>query len=165
MIGRVLASGVTLSGSKVELCEFGAAVAPGEGSTWDDWGPTPLDEPPRALARLLVVVDGVPAGTVSWHLVSYGPTVGSQAWNIGIGLADSARGHGVGPVAQRLLAGWLLDTTDLFRIEASTDVGNLPEQKALSRAGFTREGVARSAQLRADGRHDLYLYSFLRSDR
>ena len=165
MIGPVMASGPTPSGSMVELCEFGDVIAPGEGSAWDDWGPTLRDEPPRALARLLVVLDGVPAGTVSWHLVSYGATIGSQAWNIGIGLADSARGHGVGPVAQWLLACWLLDTTELFRIEASTDVGNFPEQKALSRAGFTREGVARSAQLRADGRHDLYTYSFLRSDR
>jgi RimJ/RimL family protein N-acetyltransferase len=165
MIGPVLASGATPSGSKVELCEFGDAVSPAEGSTWDDWGSTTRDGPPRALARLLVVRDGVPAGSVSWHLVSYGATIGSQAWNIGIGLADSARGNGVGTVAQRLLACWLLDTTELFRIEASTDVGNLPEQYALSRAGFTCEGVARSAQLRADGRHDLYVYSFLRSDR
>ena len=74
------------------------------------------------------------------------------------------RGHGVGTVAQRLLARWLLATTHVERIEASTDVTNVAEQKSLERAGFTREGVLRSAQKRADGRHDLVAYSILPGD-
>jgi RimJ/RimL family protein N-acetyltransferase len=104
------------------------------------------------------------AGTVSWHLVMYGPNHGSHAWNIGIALSETARGHGVGATAQRLLAEWLLRTTDLDRVEASTDIANNAEQRSLEGAGFTREGVLRSAQERADGRHDLYSYSLLRTD-
>ena len=96
--------------------------------------------------------------------MAYGPNPGSHAWNIGIGLAPASRGHGVGAVAQRLLAEWLLATTATSRIEASTDVANIAEQKALERAGFVREGTLRSAQRRADGRHDLYGYSLLRTD-
>lgn len=116
--------------------------------------------------RLLVVRNDTrePVGFVSWHRVHHGPNRGSRAWNIGINLEPAARGKGFGVEAQRLLAEHLLETTDVDRIEASTDVDNVAEQRALEKAGFTREGVLRGAQERAGARHDLYLYSLLRSD-
>ena len=101
---------------------------------------------------------------MSWHQEAYGPTVGSFAWNIGIGLAETCRGHGVGSVAQRLVAEWLFASTPLDRVEASTDVDNVAERRSLEKAGFTLEGVLRGAQARADGVHDLVGYSLLRSD-
>jgi len=132
-------------------------------SHWDDWGqrdaPAPTD-----LGRLVVELDGVAVGDVSWHSVWYGPNSGSRALNIGISLAESARGHGVGSRAQRLLVEHLFATTNVDRVEASTDVTNVAEQRALEKAGFVREGLLRSAQSRADGRHDLVSYSFLRPD-
>jgi len=108
--------------------------------------------------------DEVIVGTMSWHDTWYGPTAGSQAWNIGIGLAPTARGRGVGSLAQRLLAEHLFTSTFVTRVEASTDVLNIAEQRALERAGFTREGILRQAQQREDGWHDLVSYSILRSD-
>ena len=42
---------------------------------------------------------------------------------------------------------------------------NLAEQRALERAGFTREGVLRQAQFRDGGFRDMVLYSRLRGDR
>ena len=42
-----------------------------------------------------------------------------------------------------------------MRIEAETDVENLGAQRALEKAGFTREGVLRSAQWQRGGWHDL----------
>ena len=132
-------------------------------SPWDDWGVR--DGPrPAELERMVVELDGVPVGVVSWHAVWYGPNSGSRALNIGISLAASARGRGVGSRAQRLLVEHLFATTDVIRVEASTDVANVAEQRALEKAGFSREGVLRAAQARADGRHDLVSYSFLRSD-
>ena len=123
-------------------------------------GPRPTD-----LGRLVVELDGVAVGDVSWHSVWYGPNSGSRALNIGISLAAAARGKGVGSRAQRMLAAHLFATTDVDRVEASTDVANVAEQRALEKAGFSREGVLRSAQARADGRHDLVSYSILRTDR
>ena len=166
----VKAHGWTPSGLRVELVDWDETRVVRVQSEYDAW---PEDEerdpPPPRLGRLIVDLtdaDGVTgfAGYVSWHLVTYGPNPGSHAWNIGIELAEAARGHGVGTVAQRLLARWLLATTHVERIEASTDVTNIAEQKSLERAGFTREGVLRSAQKRADGRHDLYGYSILPAD-
>jgi RimJ/RimL family protein N-acetyltransferase len=110
------------------------------------------------------VSDGRAVGTVSWHQVGYGPTDASRAWNIGIALIPDARGQGLGPEAHRLLAAELFATTDVDRVEASTDVENVAEQRALEKAGFVREGIQRGAQFRAGARHDLVTYSRLRTD-
>jgi RimJ/RimL family protein N-acetyltransferase len=83
---------------------------------------------------------------------------------MGISLVPEARGHGHGSEAQRQLADYLFATTDANRVEASTDVENLAEQRSLEKAGFQREGVQRGAQFRAGEYHDLVVYSRLRDD-
>lgn len=110
------------------------------------------------------VADGQPIGTVGWHEVHYGPPPKSRAWNIGISLIPEARGQGYGAMAQRQLADYLFETTDANRVEASTDVENLAEQRSLEKAGFIREGTQRGAQFRAGSHHDLITYARLRSD-
>jgi RimJ/RimL family protein N-acetyltransferase len=111
-----------------------------------------------------LVADGRPIGTVSWHEAHYGPGPGSRAWNIGIALIPEGRGQGYGPIAQRMLADHLFKTTDANRVEAQTDVENLPEQRALEKAGFAREGIARGSQFRAGAYHDLVTFALLRGD-
>ena len=108
--------------------------------------------------------DGEPIGSVSWHRVTYGPNEGSHAWNMGISLLPAARGQGFGSEAQRLLADFLFATTAVDRVEASTDVENIAEQRALEKAGYVREGIIRGAQYRPSGRHDLVNYARLRTD-
>ena len=103
-------------------------------------------------------------GTVGWHRVNYGPSPESDAWNIGIELRPEHRGQGLGTDAQRALAAFLFDAYDLNRVEASTDVENLAEQRSLEKAGYVREGVQRGAQFRAGSHHDLVTYSRLRDD-
>jgi RimJ/RimL family protein N-acetyltransferase len=114
--------------------------------------------------RLLVVraEDGMPVGDVSFHRVRYGAY--SPAMNIGIGVAQEHRGQGFGSEAQRLLADYLLAAFSIGRVEASTDIENIPEQRALERAGFTREGVARKASWRAGAWHDMVVYSRVQGD-
>ncbi len=126
------------------------------------------DERPMPLQvqayRLVIMAGDEVLGNVSWHAVSYGPNFGSVAWNLGIGLLPAARGRGAGAEAVRLLVRHLFETTEVDRLEASTDVTNVPAQRTLERAGFTREGVLRGAQERAGVRHDLVGYSLLRTD-
>ncbi|MEO8207633.1 MAG: GNAT family protein [Chloroflexota bacterium] len=110
------------------------------------------------------IADDTPIGAVGWHEVRFGPNTPSTAWNFGIELIPDARGQGYGTEAQRLLAAWLFEWTTFNRIEASTDVTNLAEQRSLEKAGFTREGVVRGAQFRAGAYHDLVVYSRLRDD-
>lgn len=134
-------------------------VRPDESSEWDDWDDDmiPDDEQPRR-HRAVVVVDGEIVGTMSWSAVLYGPTWGSRAWLMGIGLAPHARGRGIGTLAQRMLSDHLLESA--HRVEASTDVANTPEQRSLEKAGFVREGTLHGAQYRRDGQHhDLVMYA------
>ncbi len=105
-----------------------------------------------------------PIGTVSWRQSRYGPNPETAAWNIGIALIPEGRGHGFGGEAQRLLADHLFETTPVNRIEASTDIENHAEQRALEKAGFGREGVLRGAQYRAGAWHDLVSYAVTRND-
>lgn len=116
--------------------------------------------------RLLVerLDDKMVIGDVSWHPVLYGPGEQSRALNIGVALYPDARGQGFGTEAQRLLAELLLEVFAIERVEASTDIDNVAEQRSLAKAGFTREGVIRRAQYRAGSYHDLIGYSFVRED-
>jgi hypothetical protein len=128
-----------------------------------DVDPRPPPAWPSQISWLTIVEDGVPVGGISYRPASYGGTVGCLAWNVGIGLVPEARGRGIGSTAQRLLGEFLFATTELDRVEATTDVDNLAEQRALAKAGFTREGVTRGAQLRGGIRRDVVHYGLLRS--
>ena len=141
-------------------------------SPYEDWsGPAaPGDDGARLPAPAgggeLVVADAAddPLGTVSWHAVLHGPNRGSQALDIGISLRPFAQGQGHGSRAQRMLWQYLFATTPVHRVQASTDVTNVAEQRSLERAGFVREGVLRGAQWRQGGWHDLVSYARLRGD-
>lgn len=130
---------------------------------YDDWGPLAAEaqavQHRRWLLELTTLAGEVlPVGDMSAHAVWHGPTPGSRCLNIGISLAEEFRGHGVGGAAQALLAAEL-HREGIVRVEASTDVTNVAEQRALAKAGFAYEGTLRSAQERRDGRHDLQLWS------
>ncbi len=111
---------------------------------------------------LAVVVEGEAVGSVSWHRVGTGPL--SFTWNIGIGLLTGAQGKGYGTAAQRALVEYLFDYTQAHRVEAHTETENLAEQRALEKAGFTREGVVRGAAFRAGRWRDMVACSVLRTD-
>jgi RimJ/RimL family protein N-acetyltransferase len=110
------------------------------------------------------IPDGTLIGSMSWSPVVHGPSAACRALNIGISLFPDHRGKGYGSAAQRLLADYLFSTRLVERLEASTDVDNIAEQRALEKAGFSREGVMRHAQFRAGEWRDVVLYSRLRSD-
>jgi aminoglycoside 6'-N-acetyltransferase len=107
---------------------------------------------------------GEPVGTVSWRPSMYGPPPESRAWQLGISLVPAGRGRGYGPEALRLVTEYLFETTDANRVEGQTDIENIAGQRALERAGFVREGVARGSQWRRGAYHDLVVYSRLRGE-
>lgn len=115
---------------------------------------------------LLVVVtpDGEVVGKVGYHQRLHAPSEGSRAYNIGISLVAGQRGKGYGSEAQKLLAAYLFATYPIARVEATTDIDNLREQRALEKAGFSREGVLRKACWRAGDWHDMVMYSKLRGE-
>jgi RimJ/RimL family protein N-acetyltransferase len=103
-------------------------------------------------------------GDVSWRTASNGPPPFGDCWQIGIWLAPEARGQGHGSAAQRQIVDYLFANSTMERVEAGTEAGNVGEQKALEKAGFTREGVLRRACLRGDEYRDMVVYSKLRGE-
>jgi RimJ/RimL family protein N-acetyltransferase len=114
------------------------------------------------LGILMVARGDERLGFVTWYKVPATP--GYYYWNIGIALLPDARGQGHGTQAQRLLAQYLFAHTTAQRIEAATETGNVAEQRALEKAGFTREGVHRATGWRDGAYRDGVWYSMLRSD-
>jgi RimJ/RimL family protein N-acetyltransferase len=111
---------------------------------------------------LMVVRGPEPVGFVGWRQVSTGPI--SHCWELGIALVPEARGQGVGTQAQRLVVRYLFAHTQVNRVQAGTEITNVAEQRALEKAGFTREGVLRGAAFRDGCWHDGVLYSVLRAE-
>jgi RimJ/RimL family protein N-acetyltransferase len=151
-------------------------MTPDGGGEYNYFGMTPVGSAAEDLAagrlspieRRMLVAELSPEretiGVVTWHEVRHGPNPESGAWNIGIALLPEARGRGFGGPVQRQLAERLFATSEVNRVEATVDVENGREQRALQKAGFTREGVLRGAQNRLGRWHDLVLYSLLRAD-
>jgi RimJ/RimL family protein N-acetyltransferase len=112
---------------------------------------------------MLIVAKGAESlGLMNWR--KHRTTRVSYCWEIGIALAPEARGRGYGTQAHRLLAAYLFAHTLVNRVEAVTEAGNIAEQRALEKAGFTREGVLRGGGFR-DGRWvDGVIYSILRAE-
>ena len=111
---------------------------------------------------LMVSLDGERIGFVAWRRRQMART--SFCWNVGIALAPENRGQGYGTAAQLLLVRYLFAHSQVNRIEAGTEVTNLAEQRALEKAGFTREGIARGAAFQNGRWHDAVIYSVLRAE-
>lgn len=140
---------------------------PKSASEYSDWGDIDPRSANSEMERWLIVFDDagddVVVGDMTAMPIWFGATRGSMAISIGIDVVPQHRGQGIGTQAQRLLAG-LIHDRGITRVQASTDVTNIPEQRALAKAGFTFEGVMRGAQVRASGRHDLQVWSHLQGE-
>lgn len=108
--------------------------------------------------------DGTLVGEVGYFRVMNGPPPNGYAWNVGIWMLPEHRGKGHGANAQRLMAAYLFEHTYLERVEAGTELDNIAEQRALEKAGFTREGVLRHACFRGGEWRDMVVYSKLRGE-
>jgi RimJ/RimL family protein N-acetyltransferase len=111
---------------------------------------------------LMAALGPRPLGFVSWR--RHQAAVAAFYWEIGIALLPEARGAGHGTQAQRLLARYLFAHTTAHRIVASTEVDNGAERRALEKAGFTAEGIARGVGWRDGQWRDGVTYSLLRTD-
>ena len=113
--------------------------------------------------QLIVIANGHAAGFVAWRAFVYYRDE-HACWNIGITLLPEWRGRGVGSEAQRQLADYLFTYTPVVRNEAGTLPENVAEQRALERAGFTREGTLRRIAFGHGRWCDNVVYSRVRTD-
>jgi RimJ/RimL family protein N-acetyltransferase len=118
-----------------------------------------------ASSNFAVSVDGIdgPAGSVG---IRWGDIDDGVA-EIGYWVAAEARGRGVATAATRLAARWAFDAEPrLERLQLRADVENEPSNRVAAKAGFTREGVLRSARgnPRLGRRVDFAIWSLLRGE-
>lgn len=110
-------------------------------------------------AYAIVGPDDAFAGSMELRI---GP--GLETADVGFLTAPWARGRGYAATALRTLTDWGFDALGLHRIEWRAYVGNDASRKVAERAGFTIEGVSRSA-LTQRGRHrDTWVGARLRTD-
>ncbi|MDX6687034.1 MAG: hypothetical protein QOF86_3162 [Baekduia sp.] len=83
---------------------------------------------------------------------------------IGYWVAPAARGRGTAARALALLAPWALRSLGLARVTCEIDVDNDASQRVAEAAGFTREGVLRSAIEMKGRRWSLAIHSLIAED-
>ena len=79
-------------------------------------------------------------------------------------LAEEARGRGLATRAVRLICGWGFGELGLARIALYVHPDNSRSHRVAERAGFTREGLLRSAMVVKGERWDVVVFSRLPSD-
>jgi RimJ/RimL family protein N-acetyltransferase len=90
---------------------------------------------------------------------------GKGTTEVGYGVHPVHRGRGYTPEALRGLADWVFAATALRRIELRTGRDNAASIRVAEKAGFTREGLLRGADLADDGAPlDIVVFGRLRDD-
>jgi RimJ/RimL family protein N-acetyltransferase len=80
---------------------------------------------------------------------------------LGYVVAPPARGRGAARRSIDLISRWTFDELGLARLDAVIDLANNASLRVAERAGYSREGVRRSAYFKDGVRADLAIYSLL----
>ncbi|PAZ12077.1 GNAT family N-acetyltransferase [Streptomyces sp. SA15] len=98
------------------------------------------------------------AGMLSLGLRSRGTV------EVGFWCAKDHRGNGYITEAARATSHWAFTHLSVDRVEWRAEIGNKPSRAVAERAGFTLEGVLRSALIHQGVRRDCWMGSLLPSD-
>jgi RimJ/RimL family protein N-acetyltransferase len=90
---------------------------------------------------------------------------GFDYFEVGFYLESSERGKGYGPAALRLLVDRLLRRNRVETIMAGTSSLNIRSQRALEKAGFSREGVWKNTLFRRGKWEDSVIFALYRGER
>ena len=113
-------------------------------------------------SNFAIVVDGTAVGSIGVNWLE--PEQGVA--EVGYWVAPEVRGQGVCTRAVRLVSRWVLALPGMERLQLRADAENLASRKVAEKAGFTQEGILRSARYnpRLERRIDFVMYSLLRSE-
>jgi RimJ/RimL family protein N-acetyltransferase len=147
-----------------DLQELAAAFTDGELNEADNISPFSRDElaEPLPLSPTLarLVVAGVETGVIFGGGTLHHLDPKRSVIEIGYWLYPRARGRGIATKVARALAEYAF-TLGIQRVAAYVEVGNVPSERVLERAGFTREGIIRSLPKSEGRRVDKSIFSLL----
>jgi RimJ/RimL family protein N-acetyltransferase len=107
-----------------------------------------------------IEMDGELAGCIDFKRTDWA----ARTTETGYWAVPSFRGRGILTEATAALARWALTDVGLVRVELRAATGNIASQRVAEKAGFQREGVARSAGYTHGGQVDLVIYSLILAD-
>ncbi len=116
---------------------------------------------PAAFGRLVIEVDGEPAGTVGFHVANERSRIARVER---LAVHPRFRGRRVADEAARLVQRLLLEELGYHRLELEVYGFNERACAHAERAGFVREGVKRKAYLRDGEWVDGVMFALLRDD-
>lgn len=99
-----------------------------------------------------------PFGMIDFHIT--GCTVG-----LGYVIARSHQRKGYATEATRAIINWAFQQSSIYRVNASTDVENIPSQRVLEKSGMQREGILRKYIVHpniSDVPRDSYIYAIVK---
>lgn len=85
-------------------------------------------------------------------------------YSIGFRVVPDERNKGHCTEAVKIIVDYLFLSKEIVRIEAETNPENIASQKALEKAGFTKEGLIRKSIFIKGEWKDSFLYSILREE-
>jgi RimJ/RimL family protein N-acetyltransferase len=149
---------------------YAAAVAEPETARWlnsyasgDAASDIRFAEAGRAAGEVLVLTIA-DAGTDAYlGMIALLP----QAWDtaeLAYLVVPEARGRGIAPAAVGLLGDWAIEHLGVQRLQLRIDPENEASHRVAVRAGYRREGIARSSFALRGERRDSVMYSLLPSD-
>jgi RimJ/RimL family protein N-acetyltransferase len=103
--------------------------------------------------------DGTKIGFIAHWL-----TQPNRMMEIGYDLVPNERGRGHGTEAVQTMVDYLFLSRNIMRIQATTNVKNVPSQRVLEKAGFKREGTIRKAGFSRGAWDDAYVYGIIREE-
>ncbi len=115
-------------------------------------GPSPL------AGRLVVLLDGAPAGALAWQIVNRRSRIAELS---DVLVAAEHRGRGVAARAALEAARRLVAEQGVHRVQLETFAANAAARRAFERAGFVHEGTPRRAYWREGAWQDGTLYGLL----
>jgi RimJ/RimL family protein N-acetyltransferase len=116
---------------------------------------------PAGFGLFVIEVDGAPAGTMSFRRANQRSRIADLG---GLAVHPDHRGKKVADTAARLFQRHLFDDLGYHRVQMEIYAFNERAQAHAERAGFTREGVRRSAYWRNDEWVDGVLFGLVVED-
>lgn len=121
--------------------------------------PSPVVTVCEAARFVIMTKDGTRIGSIAHYFVQP-----SRLMEIGYDVIPNERGKGYGTEAVQIMVDYLFLSKDIVRIQAITNVENIPSQRVLEKAGFVREGTLRRVSHVRQKWGEVYLYSVLREE-
>lgn len=146
--------------SGVRFLPPGAPAKPSGIAPWLAGGVHELRRTGQGVHLAMTESDGPIVGAISLFKTSWS----AGTTEVGYGVHPLYRGRGFATEAVRALTAWTFETTRLRRIDLTANLDNVASLRVAQKAGFTWEGMLRSAVLEEDGPHDLVLFGLLRED-